>query len=303
MGIDVIPSGAALGAEVRGIDLRRPLDDAEFDTLLAAWHEHLVLLIRGQPLTDAELIAFARHFGELQPAPANELTDKFGTDLADYPEIAVVSNIIEKGKPIGALGSGEAFWHTDSSYIERPPAGSFLHALEVPPRGGDTSFCNMYLAYETLPEATKSRIATLEALHNYSYTASGVLRKGEHETDDPSKAPGAHHPLVRRHPGTGRPALFLGRRLKSYIIGLPLEESEALLDELWAHTTQRKFVWTHKWRVGDLIIWDNRCTMHQREPFDPDSRRLMHRTQIVGDVPVAALPSSDRAAEARHAAA
>jgi taurine dioxygenase len=289
MPVEVIPMNAALGAEVRGIDLRRALSDSDFDALLAAWHKHLVVLVRGQPMTDPELIALARRFGELQFAPSNENSDKFGGDLVNYPEIAVVSNIIENGKALGGLGYGEAYWHTDSSFIERPPAGSFLHSIEVPPNGGDTSFCNMYLAYETLPEATKVRIANLKALHNFSYVASGKLRKGHQETTDPSKGPGAHHPVVRRHPGTGKTALFLGRRLKSYIVGLPIEESEALLDELWAHTTQKAFTWTHKWMPGDLIIWDNRCTMHQRESFDPSTRRLMHRTQTIGEIPAPAF--------------
>lgn len=289
MSVEVIPMNAALGAEVRGIDLRSPLSDADFSALRAAWHKHLVLLVRGQPLTDPQLIAVARRFGDLQFAPSNENSDKFGGDLANYPEIAVVSNIIENGKALGGLGYGEAYWHTDSSFIETPPAGSFLHSIEVPPSGGNTSFCNMYLAYETLPDATKKRIAPLKALHNFSYVASGQLRKGHQETLDPSKGPGAHHPIVRKHPETGRPALFLGRRLKSYIIGLPLDESEALLDELWAHTTQKQFAWTHVWKPGDLVIWDNRCTMHQREPFDPSTRRLMHRTQTLGDRPVHAF--------------
>jgi taurine dioxygenase len=289
MSIEVIPMNAALGAEVRGVDLRRPLASADLEALRKAWHDHLVLLVRDQPLSDPELIAFSRHFGDLIPAPSNEVSDKFGGDHVDYPEIAVVSNIIENGKPIGALGSGEAFWHTDSSFIPRPPAGSFLHSIEVPPAGGDTSFCNMYLAYETLPAATKARIAHLKTLHNFNYVASGKLRKGAEETVDITKAPGAHHPLVRRHPETGRNALYLGRRLKSYVLGLSIEESEKLLDELWAHATRPALVWTHQWRPGDLIIWDNRCTMHRREAFDASQRRLMHRTQTLGDAPVAAF--------------
>jgi taurine dioxygenase len=288
MTIEVIPSGAALGADVRGVDISRPISAADRDSILDAWHRHLVLRFRGKVLTDPQLLALARNFGELQFAPSNEVSDKFGGDHVDHPEIAVVSNIIEAGKPIGALGSGEAFWHTDSSFIERPPAGSFLHALEIPPSGGNTSFCNMYLAYETLPERLKQRIRGKKALHNFSYVASGTLRKGFEETTDVTKAPGAHHPLTRTHAGTGRTALFLGRRLKSYIIGLPVEESEALLDELWAHATQPKHVWTQVWQVGDVILWDNRCCMHQREAFDPSTRRLMHRAQTKGDIPVSA---------------
>lgn len=288
MTIEVIPSKAALGADIRGFDLSRPLSAADREAILEAWHRHLVLRFRGKVLTDPQLLAFARNFGELQYAPSNEVSDKFGGDHVHYPEIAVVSNIIEAGKPIGALGSGEAYWHTDSSFIERPPAGSFLHALEIPPSGGDTSFCNMYLAYETLPERLKERIRGKKALHNFAYVASGTLRKGFEETTDVTKAPGAHHPLVRTHAGTGRTALFLGRRLKSYIIGLPVEESEALLDELWAHATQPKFVWTQQWQLGDLILWDNRCSMHRRDAFDPSTRRLMHRAQTKGDIPVGA---------------
>jgi taurine dioxygenase len=289
MPIEAIPMDAALGAEVRGIDLRRPMTDDDFAALLAAWHEHLVVLVRGQPLTDPQLIAVARRFGNLQHAPSNENSSKFGGDLAGFPEIAVVSNIVENGKALGGLGYGEAYWHTDSSFIETPPAASLLHAIEVPPSGGNTSFCNMYRAYEALPEAMKARIAHRKALHNFAYVSSGQLRKGHQETTDPSKGPGAHHPMVRIHPDTGRLALFLGRRLKSYVIGLPLEESEALLDELWAHTTRKDFIWTHRWKPGDLVIWDNRCTMHQREPFDPSTRRLMHRTQTIGDVPLPAF--------------
>jgi taurine dioxygenase len=288
MAIEVIPSKAALGADVRGVDISRPLSSAERDAIRNAWHAHLVLRFRGRVLTDPQLLAFARHFGDLQYAPSNEVSDKFGGDHVDYPEIAVVSNIIEGGKPIGALGSGEAYWHTDSSFIEQPPAGSFLHALEIPPSGGDTSFCNMYLAYETLPERLMERIRGRKALHNFSYTASGALRKGFEDTTDVTKAPGAHHPLVRTHAETGRPALFLGRRLKSYIEGLPVPESEALLDELWAHATQPKFVWTQQWQIGDLILWDNRCCMHRRDAFDASARRLMHRTQTKGDIPVSA---------------
>jgi alpha-ketoglutarate-dependent taurine dioxygenase len=288
MSIEVIPSKAALGAEIRGVDISRLLSPAQCDAIRKAWHQHLVLRFRGKVLTDAQLLAFARNFGELQHAPSNEVSAKFGGDHVDYPEIAVVSNILEAGKPIGALGSGEAFWHTDSSFIEQPPAGSFLHALEIPPSGGDTSFCNLYLAWQTLAANLKERIRGRKALHNFSYVASGTLRKGFEETTDVTKAPGAHHPMVRTHPETGRQALFLGRRLKSYIIGLPVAQSEALLDELWAHATQPKFVWTQQWQLGDLILWDNRCTMHRRDAFDPGTRRLMHRAQTKGDIPVGA---------------
>jgi taurine dioxygenase len=285
MAIEVVPTGAALGAEIRGVEICKPVSVADRDAIRAAWLDHLVLLIRGPTLGDPALMAFARNFGELQFAPSNENSDKFGGDHALYPEIAVISNIIEQGRPVGALGAGEASWHSDSSFIEAPPAGSFLHALEIPPGAGNTYFCNLYRAYETLPAALKERIRGRQAIHNFAYTSAGQLRKGYADVEDVTKSPGARHPLVRTHPETGREALFLGRRLGSYIVGMPVDESEKLLDTLWAHATQDAFVWGHRWQVGDLIIWDNRCTLHRRDAFDPSSRRLLHRTQTKGDIP------------------
>ena len=283
--MEVIPTGAALGAEIRGVDIAKPLSDADRKAIRAAWLEHLVLLIRGHRLDDPALMAFTRSFGELEYAPSNENSAKFGGDHDQYPEIAIVSNIVENGKPIGSLGAGEASWHTDSSFIEVPPAGSFLHAIELPSEGGNTSFCNLYAAYETLPDTLKRRIAGKTAIHNFAYTSAGQLRKGFDVVTDVTKSPGARHPVVRTHPETGRKSLFLGRRLGGYIVGMPVDESEALLNELWAHSTQDKFVWVHRWRVGDLIIWDNRCTLHRRDAFDPTTRRLLHRAQTKGTVP------------------
>lgn len=286
MTIEVVPSGAALGAEIRGVDIGKPLAPADRDAIRAAWLQHLVLLIRGPRIDDPALMAFTRNFGELELAPSNENSAKFGGDHIDHPEIAVISNIIEQGRPLGSLGAGEASWHTDSSFIEQPPAGSFLHAWELPPAGGNTQFCNLYLAFETLPDSLKSKIKGRKAVHNFAYTSAGQLRKGFDAVTDVTKSPGARHPIVRIHPETGRPALFLGRRLGGYIVDLPVQESEALLDELWAHSTQPRFTWTHEWRAGDLVIWDNRCALHRRDAFDPASRRLLHRTQTKGDIPV-----------------
>jgi len=286
MAIDVLPTGAALGAEIRGVDISKPLSAADRSAVHAAWMKHLVILVRDHRLDDPALMSFARNFGELEYAPSNENSATFGGDHERYPEIAVISNIVENGKPVGSLGAGEASWHTDSSFIEVPPAGSFLHALELPAEGGNTYFCNLYAAYETLPESTKRLIAGRKAIHNFAYTSAGQLRKGYADVTDVTKSPGAHHPMVRTHPETGRKALFLGRRLGGYILGMPVDESEALLDELWAHSTQERFVWRHVWRVGDLIAWDNRCTLHRRDAFDPASRRLLHRAQTKGSAPI-----------------
>lgn len=279
--ITVIPTGAALGADIAGVDLSHPLDDSAFRAIEAAWHRHLVLRFRGQRLDDPALLAFARRFGELDKAPihaAAEVEDP-------YPEITVMSNIVVNGKPIGNLGHYEAEWHTDMSYNETCPSGSLLYSLEVPPEGGDTGFCNMYLAYETLPPELKRAIIGRCCKHDASRNSVGELRKGFRDVSDPRAAPGAVHPLVRTHPVTRRNALFLGRRRNAYIVGLPLDESEDLLNRLWAHACRPEFAWHQKWKVGDLVMWDNRCTMHRRDAFDPAARRLMHRTQIKGDKP------------------
>jgi taurine dioxygenase len=200
----------------------------------------------------------------------------------------VISNIIEGGKPIGGLADGEAFWHTDSSFVDVPPAASLLRALEVPPpsSGGATSFLNCYAAYDTLPEETKKRIDGRMMIHAATHSSAGKAHKGFEKVDDVSQVPGARQPMVRTHPETGKKALFLGRRINAYVIGLPPADSEELLDELWAHTTQDKFTWTQEWKVGDLVWWGNRCAMHRRDAFDPATRRLMYRTQLKGTRPL-----------------
>jgi taurine dioxygenase len=272
-------TGAGLGAEITGIDLRS-LDAAQFAALDRAWLDNLVLLFRDQTLSDAELIAFSRRFGELDWAPVQETGRRFVEGL---PELYVVSNVVENGEPIGSLGYGEAAWHTDMSYVARPPKASMLYALEIPPQGGNTSFVNMYAVYAALPEALKRRIAGLRIKHDGTYNSGGYLRQGAAAADDPRAAPGALHPLVYTHPETGRPALYLGRRRNAYIERMELPASEALLDELWAAMDRAEFTWTHVWRAHDLVLWDNRCTMHRRDAFDPSARRIMHRTQIKGE--------------------
>jgi taurine dioxygenase len=166
------------------------------------------------------------------------------------------------------------------SYLPDPPKASVLYAIEVPPSGGDTGFVNMYAAYEALPEALKARLTGLRVKHDGTYNSGGYVRHGVAATDDPVAAPGTLHPLVCTHPESGRRVLYLGRRRNAYIEGLPLAESEALLDEVWTYATRDEFTWHHHWTVGDLVMWDNRCTMHRRDPFDATGRRVLHRTQI-----------------------
>jgi alpha-ketoglutarate-dependent taurine dioxygenase len=278
-GITVVPTGASLAAEISGVDLRS-IDDAEFAAIHRAWLDNLVLLFRGQSLSDDDLIAFSRRFGELDWAPIQETGRRF---VEGHPELYVVSNVVENGVPIGSLGAGEAVWHTDMSYLADPPKASMLYALEIPPSGGNTGFVNMYAVYEALPADLKQRLGGLRVKHDGTYNSGGYLRAGVTPTDDPRDAPGTLHPLVCTHPETGRKCLYLGRRRNAYIEGLSLAESEKLLDEIWRYAERPDLTWYNTWRVGDLVLWDNRCTMHRRDPFDPGARRVMHRTQIKGN--------------------
>jgi taurine dioxygenase len=277
--VDVIPTDRGVGAEMRGLDLTN-IDDGAFPGIVRAWHDHSVLLFRDQRLDDRGLVAFSRRFGDLDWAPVQETGRRF---VEGMPEIYVVSNVIVNGEPIGSLGAGEAVWHTDMSYLDVPPKASMLYALEVPPTGGNTSFCNMYSVYEALPAGLKGDITGLKIKHDGTYNSGGYVRQGVTPSDDPRTSPGVIHPLVCTHPDTGRRALYLGRRRNAYLVGLALAESEALLDQLWSYVAKPEFAWEHVWRVGDLVMWDNRCTMHRRDPFDSDSRRIMHRTQIKGE--------------------
>jgi len=271
---------APLGAEVRGIDLSLPLAQNDVDVIEAAWRRRLVVVVRGQKLSDPQLLAFSKCFGELDPPGPNPYGEPFNKE---FPEINVISNVIENGKPIGGLGDGEAVWHADMTYIDVPPKAAILHSLEVPPGGGNTYFADMFAAYETLPADLKKAAAGKIAVHDASRNSAGFLRKGYKEVTDVRATVGARHPLVRADPKTGRKALFLGRRPNSYVIGLEVADSEALLDGLWAHATQPRFAMCHEWRVGDLLMWNNLSVLHRRDPFDPASRRIMHRTQIKGN--------------------
>ena len=279
MPLRITPLTAAVGAWVQGVDVAH-LPDPAFQQIRAAWNRHSVLLFRDQELGDDDLLAFSRRFGGLDRPPNQE-----GGRMSPpgHPEVYVVSNVLDdRGEPIGALGAGEAVWHTDMSYSDRPPMMSMLYALEVPRSGGNTWFSGMAAAYAALPEALKAKLEGRRVKHDGTYNSGGYLRKGVTPTDDPLQAPGALHPAICVHPDTGVPALYLGRRRNAFVEGLPREESEALLDAVWAHVEDPRFAYEHEWRLGDLVMWDNRMTMHRRDAFDPDTRRVMHRTQIRG---------------------
>jgi len=279
---EVIPSGKACGAEIRGIDLNN-LDAQSFSVIQKAIDEHLVLLFRGQRLDNEHLIELGKHFGEFEP-PGMSIIGKPYIDA--YPDILVISNIVENGQPQGNLGAGEASWHTDMSYRDTPISYAILNAVELPPSGGDTYFSNQYLAYETLPGNLKQELAGKFINHDETYNSAGQIRKGFKVVTDVREAPGARHPIFRVHPRTGKKALYLGRRFNAYVIGLPVEESERLLNQLWAHASQPQFVWSQEWQMGDVLVWDNRCLVHRRDAFDPTTRRKLHRVQIRGERPV-----------------
>lgn len=287
--MNVIPTGRALGAEITGIDLAKELSAAQREFIFNAYIDNLVLLFRGQSLSFTDLIQLSELFGPPGLA-ANQLLglkrkEYLPSELPD--NVAIISNIVDTaGKPIGALGDGEAFWHTDSSFTETPISASLLHAIEVTEQGGETAFLNMYRAYEDMLAGLAAKINGRYANHSKVHNSAGVRRPEFADVTDPSKAPGVKHPIVRTHPVTKRKCLYLGRRLNSYIFDLPLAESEELLDAVWAHTCQDKYVWEHKWRVGDLLVWDNRCTMHHRNAFSPNARRLMHKSTTAGEAVV-----------------
>jgi len=278
---DVIPTDAPLGAEVQGVDLSH-IDADMFERLHQVWLEYEVLLFRDQNISHSDQIAFSKFLGELEQAPIQENGRRF---VEGYPEIYVVSNVIENNIAIGSLGAGEAVWHTDMSYLPSPPMASILYSLETPVSGGETAFCTMTGAYAALPNELRQRIKGLRVKHDGTYNSGGYVRAGVTPNDDPRTAPGMIHPLVCLHPESGRITLYLGRRRNAYIEGLSLAASDALLDEIWAIATRDELTWQLQWRPGDVVLWDNRSTMHRRNAFEINTRRIMHRTQIKGNAP------------------
>jgi taurine dioxygenase len=281
----ISPLGAVIAADILDVDLAKPLDDQTIALIGNAWNDQLVLRFRNQRLNDDDLLRFSRYFGELDPPGPNPYGVTF---LPEYPEINVISNVRDDaGVPIGNLGDGEAVWHADMTYIDNPPEAGILYALEVPVGQGDTYFANMVAAYDDMPADLRAAIDGKILIHDAAHNSAGMLRKGYEEVRDVKLTPGARHPLAYEDP-TGRVALFLGRRPHAYILGMEEDDSEALLDSLWAHASQPKYSWKNEWQAGDLVMWQNRMVLHRRDGFDPNMRRVMHRTQLKGRSPIAA---------------
>jgi len=297
--VAVVPTGAALGAEIRGVDLSQRVPEATKEIMRRAWADHLVLLWRGQNLPDLSFLEAAGIFGVTREPAARKYQVAGGYKIGGkrvplHPHVSLISNLNEEGEPVmhnGDLGSAEVVWHSDNSYTEVPPAGSMLYSVVIPTNGGgDTFFNNQYLAYEELPDDLKHAIAGRSQRHDASRNSAGVLRPTVKLPATPEEVPGPVHPLVRVHPVTGKRALYLGRRRdwpSNYILGMPNDESEKLLDRLWAHATQPKYAWEHKWRVGDLVLWDNRCAMHYRTEVDVKQVRVLYRTVVNGEPVIA----------------
>jgi taurine dioxygenase len=269
------PLSPALGAEIIGVDLRREMDDGFAARLLEVWHRSLVILLRDQHLSEEDQVRFAEHFGP----PAVIHTKQF---VRKHPAVMLISNIREDGEPIGALPDGEMHFHSDQCYKERPAKASMLYAIEVPSKGGNTLFTNAYAAYETLPTDIKRRIEGRRALNAYDYDTAATKRG----TKIADGVPTYVHPVVRTHPATDRKALYVNRLMTVRIVDMPEKESSELLDFLFDHQEQRQFIYEHVWRVGDILMWDNRCTLHARTDFSADERRLMRRVTILGEKPI-----------------
>ena len=280
---DILPVNGPLGAEIIGLDLNQPVSDADLARIRTAFVKYGLVIFRDQRITPQQHVAFSRRFGPLQVHVLNRF------HLQGLPEVLIVSNVIENGQPIGLVDAG-ADWHSDLSYMPKPSLGSLLHAQELPPEQGDTSFANMFNAYETLPADIKKTLEGRRAVHSYVYRYRRLQKLSPWRADLTQKqideVPEVDHPVVRVHPESGRKALFVSEGFTSHIIGLPADESAALLKFLHEHTIRAENVYRHTWRAHDIVFWDNRSTVHYAPITPQHLRRTLYRTTVEGDVPV-----------------
>lgn len=290
MTFEIRPLSPIIGSEVRGLDLSGPLESQQFDRIQRAFDETSLLVIRDQRITPRQHVDFSRRFGTL------EVHVQARFHHPDHPEILQVSNVRVNGESIGLADAGR-YWHSDLSYKAEPSMASLLHAQRLPERGGDTLFANMHAAYDALPEDVKARIAGLSATHDYAARNAAQRAKS---TDRPALSaaqlaavPPVVHPVVRIHPATRRPALFVNRGFTTEILDLPKDESDALLEFLFHHSEQERFTYRQIWQDHDLVMWDNRATMHLATGCPDELERHLFRTTIRGDKPIG-LGSGER---------
>jgi alpha-ketoglutarate-dependent taurine dioxygenase len=284
--IEIVPTEATLGAEIRGLDVRH-LDDATFAEVEAAFHEHAVLVFRQQHLTRDEHVAFACRFGELEVYSTKGSYSTLA-DMTGAPFVADITNVDEHGvlitdrqHPFFRQIAGNEFWHADSSFKPHGSKASVLAAVEVPPAGGDTEFADMRASYDALTREQQERLARLEAWHSIAYSQAVVGSGDVEPADDPTTMPGVRQPIVRRHPVTGRPSLFIGRHA-CHVFGMDLADGQRFLQELVDAACQPPRVFAHRWTVGDVVIWDNRCALHRATPWNLVERRVMRHVRLAG---------------------
>ena len=274
MAITVTPLSDALGAEISGVDLRRPQDADTVAEIRKAWQDHLVIVFRGQDLGQADQERFCHYFGELEVVKSSRSIND------ENPHILYVSNVKEPGLRT-VLENGEMWFHSDQCYYEDPIMATVLYAIEVPSKGGNTLFADCYAAYETLADDVKRRIEGRRALNAYDYGPEMLVKTGPR----PADAPHWDHPVVRTHPETGRKCIYVNRLMTEHIIDMDPDESRNLLASVYDHAERPEFLYEHVWRPHDLIMWDNRCTLHARTDFDPAERRMLRRMAVKGDTP------------------
>ncbi|MBH3365011.1 TauD/TfdA dioxygenase family protein [Pseudomonas sp. URMO17WK12:I11] len=279
---DVHPFAGAVGAEIVGLDLSRPLNAQDFARIHRAHLDHHVLVFRDQRITPEHQIAFSRRFGELQIHVLKQFL------LEGHPEILIVSNIIENGQNIG-LGDAGKFWHSDLSYKALPSLGSMLHAQELPDEGGDTLFADMHKAWDAVPAALRTLVAGRNAAHSYTARYAETRFEGNWRpaltAEQLAQVQEVVHPVVRTHPETGRQALFVSEGFTTRIVGLPEDESRDVLQQLYALSVQDDNVYRHQWQPHDLVFWDNRSLIHLAAGCPAHLRRKLYRTTIQGDAP------------------
>jgi taurine dioxygenase len=273
--MEVLPLSSALGAEIRGVDASHALSEDTFRKVEQAWHDHLVIVLRGQSLDEDAQVRFAERFGELSPIHTDHHS-------ASNKAVMYIGNRKRDGRLVGALPLGEMQFHSDQCYQERPAMATMLYAIDIPSAGGNTLFASGYRAYEALPDDMKDRVTGRKAVNVYDYGGGVLDRKG---MVSPKDGVSFAHPVVRTHPATGRKSLYVNRLMSHHIEGLSADESERVLEVLFRTLEQPEFVYEHRWRVGDLLMWDNRCTVHARRDFDAAESRWLRRVTIKGDRP------------------